>query len=35
LLMITAAGHNLPLEQPALFHNAVLAFLAGVDLGSQ
>ncbi|HVM98333.1 MAG TPA: alpha/beta fold hydrolase [Candidatus Acidoferrales bacterium] len=32
LLMIAEAGHNLPLEQPALFHNAVLAFLAGVDL---
>jgi pimeloyl-ACP methyl ester carboxylesterase len=35
LLMINGAGHSLPLEQPSLFHNAVLAFLAGVDFGSQ
>ncbi len=31
LLLIPEAGHNLPLEQPALFQNAVLAFTAGVD----
>ncbi len=31
LLMIEQAGHNLPLEQPALFRNAVAAFTAGVD----
>lgn len=33
LLMIAEAGHNLPIEQPAVFQNAVLAFTAGVDLG--
>jgi len=32
LLMIAAAGHNLPLEQPEVFHQSVLAFTAGVDL---
>jgi len=31
LLMIAAAGHNVPIEQPAVFHNSVLAFTAGVD----
>lgn len=31
LLMIPGAGHNLPIEQPALFHTSVLAFAAGVD----
>ncbi len=31
LLMIAEAGHNLPMEQPAVFHNSVLAFTAGVD----
>jgi len=31
LLMVSGAGHQLPLEQPALFHAAVLAFTAGVD----
>lgn len=31
LLMIEQAGHNLPIEQPALFRNTVAAFLAGVD----
>jgi 3-oxoadipate enol-lactonase len=31
LLLIADAGHNLPLEQPALFHSSVLAFIAGVD----
>jgi pimeloyl-ACP methyl ester carboxylesterase len=31
LLMIAEAGHNLPLEQPAVFHASVLAFTAGVD----
>jgi 3-oxoadipate enol-lactonase len=35
LLMIPEAGHSLPLEQPTLFHATVLAFLAGVDFGSQ
>jgi len=30
--MVPGAGHNLPLEMPALFTSAVLAFLAGVDL---
>jgi 3-oxoadipate enol-lactonase len=32
LLMVADAGHNLPLEQPAVFRNSVLAFFAGVDL---
>ena len=32
LVMVPGAGHNLPLEMPALFTSAVLAFLAGVDL---
>jgi 3-oxoadipate enol-lactonase len=32
LLMLPGAGHNLPIEMPALFATAVLAFLAGVDL---
>ncbi len=31
LLMVAAAGHNLPMEQPAVFRNSVLAFTAGVD----
>lgn len=31
LLMIAECGHNLPLEQPGVFHNSVLAFSAGVD----
>ena len=31
LLMIPGAGHNLPIEQPDIFHNSVLAFAAGVD----
>jgi len=31
LLMIPEAGHNLPLEQPLLFINAVLAFTGAVD----
>jgi 3-oxoadipate enol-lactonase len=31
LLMITEAGHNLPIEQPEVFHASVLAFTAGVD----
>lgn len=34
LLMIARAGHNLPIEQPEVFHAAVLAFVAGVDLGA-
>ena len=32
LVMVPGAGHNLPIEMPALFIAAVLAFLAGVDL---
>jgi len=32
LLMIPHAGHYLPLEQPILFANCVLAFTAGIDL---
>jgi len=31
LLLVPAAGHNLPIEQPQLFRAAVLAFAAGVD----
>jgi 3-oxoadipate enol-lactonase/4-carboxymuconolactone decarboxylase len=31
LLMIADAGHNLPMEQPAVFRDSVLAFIAGVD----
>jgi 3-oxoadipate enol-lactonase len=31
LLMIREAGHNLPIEQPEVFHASVLAFTAGVD----
>jgi len=32
LLMVDRCGHNLPIEQPAVFRAAVLAFTAGVDL---
>src|SRR5437763_236777 len=32
LVMVPGAGHNLPIEMPALFTTAVLAFLAGLDL---
>jgi len=32
LVMLSAAGHNLPLEMPALFAAATLAFLAGVEI---
>jgi 3-oxoadipate enol-lactonase len=35
LLMVEGAGHNLPLEQPALFRAALLAFTAGVDFPSR
>ena len=31
LLLLAAAGHNVPIEQPTVFHNSVLAFIAGVD----
>lgn len=31
LLMIAGAGHNLPIEEPALFESALLAFTAGID----
>jgi 3-oxoadipate enol-lactonase len=34
LLMVENAGHNLPIEQPALFRASVLAFTAGVDFGA-
>jgi hypothetical protein len=30
--MIPDAGHNLPIEMPALFTAAILAFLAGLEL---
>jgi pimeloyl-ACP methyl ester carboxylesterase len=32
LLMLPGAGHNLPLEMPALLATAALAFLAGVEI---
>jgi 3-oxoadipate enol-lactonase len=32
LIMVPGAGHNLPVEMPALFTTAVLAFLAGLDV---
>jgi pimeloyl-ACP methyl ester carboxylesterase len=31
--MIAEAGHSVPVEQPDVFHSAVLGFAAGVDLG--
>jgi pimeloyl-ACP methyl ester carboxylesterase len=31
LLMVAEAGHNLPMEQPTVFRDSVLAFTAGVD----
>lgn len=31
LVMLPGAGHNFPLEMPALFAATMLAFLAGVD----
>jgi 3-oxoadipate enol-lactonase len=31
LLMVADAGHNLPIEQPTVFRNSVLAFAAGID----
>jgi pimeloyl-ACP methyl ester carboxylesterase len=31
LLMVADAGHNLPMEQPLVFRDSVLAFTAGVD----
>lgn len=33
LVMLPGVGHNLPLEVPALFTMATLAFVAGVELG--
>jgi 3-oxoadipate enol-lactonase len=33
LVMVPDAGHNLPIEMPALFCTAILAFLAGLELG--
>ena len=33
LLLVPAVGHNLPLENPALFQSTVLAFTAGIDFG--
>lgn len=35
LLMVAETGHSLPVEQPTLFRNAVLAFTAGVDFERQ
>jgi len=32
LLMIDGSGHSVPIEQPDVFHTAVLAFTAGADL---
>jgi pimeloyl-ACP methyl ester carboxylesterase len=32
LLLVSDAGHNLPIEQPEVFRHSVLAFAAGVDL---
>ncbi len=34
LLMIHGAGHNLPIEQPLVFENCLLAFTAALDLRS-
>jgi 3-oxoadipate enol-lactonase len=34
LVMVPDAGHNLPIEMPALFTTAILAFLAGLELGA-
>ena len=33
LFLIPECGHNLPIEQPAVFRHSVLAFTAGVDFG--
>jgi pimeloyl-ACP methyl ester carboxylesterase len=33
LVMVPDAGHNLPIEMPTLFTTAILAFLAGLELG--
>jgi 3-oxoadipate enol-lactonase len=35
LVMIPGAGHNLPIEMPALFTGSVLAFLAGLELAER
>src|SRR5262249_12445476 len=35
LLMIPDTGHSLPIEQPALFTTALLAFTGGVDASQQ
>ncbi len=34
LVMVPDAGHNLPIEMPALFSSAILAFLAGLELAA-
>ena len=34
LLMVPDAGHNIPIEMPALFTAAILAFLAGLELAA-
>ncbi len=34
LVMVPEAGHNLPIEMPALFIAAVLSFLAGLELSN-
>jgi 3-oxoadipate enol-lactonase/4-carboxymuconolactone decarboxylase len=35
LLMIKECGHGIPLEQPEVYQQAVLAFLAGLDLSAR
>jgi len=34
LMIIPGAGHNLPLEQPAVVGSAIAAFLSGLELAS-
>ena len=34
LVMVPDAGHNLPIEMPALFTAAILAFFGGLELAS-
>lgn len=34
LVMVPDAGHNLPIEMPALFCSAILSFLAGLELAA-
>lgn len=35
LVMVPEAGHNLPIEMPALFTTAILAFLGGLELATR